>query len=70
MIRVLCCVPVVFGKVVEGMDVVKAVEGVGSGSGATRAKVMIAASVRVVVRFSCGMFSLFRLGVPSHTASI
>eukprot|EP00977_Amphora_coffeiformis_P011490 scaffold2767_cov177-Amphora_coffeaeformis.AAC.64 len=30
--------------VVEGMDVVKAVEGVGSGSGATRAKVMIAAS--------------------------
>eukprot|EP00542_Grammatophora_oceanica_P014451 CAMPEP_0194045984 /NCGR_PEP_ID=MMETSP0009_2-20130614/19095_1 /TAXON_ID=210454 /ORGANISM="Grammatophora oceanica, Strain CCMP 410" /LENGTH=163 /DNA_ID=CAMNT_0038691059 /DNA_START=36 /DNA_END=527 /DNA_ORIENTATION=+ len=35
---------VVFGRVVEGMDVVRAVEGVGSGSGATRAKVMIAAS--------------------------
>jgi cyclophilin family peptidyl-prolyl cis-trans isomerase len=35
---------VVFGKVVEGMDVVKAVEGVGSGSGATKAKVMVAAS--------------------------
>lgn len=34
----------VFGKVVEGMDVVKAVEGVGSQSGATRSKVMIAAS--------------------------
>ena len=32
----------VFGKVVEGMDVVKAVEGVGSQSGATRSKVMIA----------------------------
>jgi peptidyl-prolyl isomerase F (cyclophilin D) len=32
---------VVFGSVVEGMDVVRAVEGVGSGSGATRAKVMI-----------------------------
>ena len=35
---------VVFGSVVEGMDVVKAVEGVGSGSGATKAKVVIAAS--------------------------
>merc|ERR1712130_259581 len=34
----------VFGKVVEGMDVVKAVEGVGSQSGATRSKVMIASS--------------------------
>ena len=34
----------VFGKVVEGMDVVKAIEGVGSQSGATRSKVMVAAS--------------------------
>ena len=34
----------VFGKVVEGMDVVKAVEAVGSQSGTTRSKVMIAAS--------------------------
>ena len=32
---------VVFGSVVEGMDVVRAVEGVGSGSGATRAKVVV-----------------------------
>jgi cyclophilin family peptidyl-prolyl cis-trans isomerase len=32
---------VVFGKVVQGMDVVKTVEGVGSGSGATRAKVVV-----------------------------
>ena len=30
---------VVFGSVVEGMDVVKAIEAVGSGSGATRAPV-------------------------------
>ena len=35
---------VVFGKVVEGMDVVKAIEAVGSQSGATRSKVMVAAS--------------------------
>ena len=33
---------VVFGSVVEGMDVVRAIEGVGSGSGATSQKVMIA----------------------------
>ena len=33
---------VVFGKVVEGMDVVKAIEAVGSNSGATKAKVVIA----------------------------
>nr|DAZ86623.1 TPA_inf: venom-related protein PPI [Conus judaeus] len=33
---------VVFGKVVEGMDVVKKVEGVGSQSGKTSAKVVIA----------------------------
>jgi cyclophilin family peptidyl-prolyl cis-trans isomerase len=32
---------VVFGSVVEGMDVVKSVEGVGSGSGATRSKVVV-----------------------------
>jgi len=32
---------VVFGSVVEGMDVVRAIEGVGSGSGATRSKVVI-----------------------------
>jgi cyclophilin family peptidyl-prolyl cis-trans isomerase len=35
---------VVFGSVVEGMDVVKAIEAVGSQSGATRAKVMIESS--------------------------
>ena len=33
---------VVFGSVVEGMDVVKAIEAVGSQSGATRSKVVIA----------------------------
>ena len=35
---------VVFGSVVEGMDVVKAVERVGSQSGQTRQPVIIAAS--------------------------
>merc|ERR1712179_314328 len=35
---------VVFGKVVEGMDVVKKIEGVGSNSGATSRKVEILAS--------------------------
>merc|ERR1712226_895037 len=35
---------VVFGKVVEGMDVVKSIEGVGSSSGATSRKVEILAS--------------------------
>ena len=34
----------VFGSVVEGMDVVRAIEGVGSNSGATKSPVMIAAS--------------------------
>ena len=33
---------VVFGQVVKGMEVVKAVEAVGSGNGATSAKVTIA----------------------------
>jgi cyclophilin family peptidyl-prolyl cis-trans isomerase len=33
---------VVFGSVVGGMDVVQAIEGVGSPSGTTRAKVVIA----------------------------
>jgi len=33
---------VVFGRVVEGMDVVKTVEGVGSQSGTTRQKVLVA----------------------------
>ena len=32
---------VVFGSVTEGMDVVRAVEAVGSGSGATRARVVV-----------------------------
>jgi len=32
----------VFGSVIEGMDVVKTIESVGSGSGATRARVIIA----------------------------
>ena len=35
---------VVFGSVVEGMDVLEKIESVGSGSGKTSAKVMIAAS--------------------------
>jgi cyclophilin family peptidyl-prolyl cis-trans isomerase len=35
---------VVFGKVTEGMDVIKNIEAVGSGSGTTRTKVMVAAS--------------------------
>ena len=34
----------VFGKVTAGMDVVKAIEAVGSGSGSTRAPVTVAAS--------------------------
>ena len=33
---------VVFGRVVEGMSVVKEIEGVGSGSGQTRVKVTVA----------------------------
>jgi len=37
----------VFGQVVEGMDVVKAVEGVGSSSGATRSPVVVAASGQI-----------------------
>jgi cyclophilin family peptidyl-prolyl cis-trans isomerase len=35
---------VVFGSVVEGLDVVRKIEGVGSGSGKTSAKVVVAAS--------------------------
>jgi cyclophilin family peptidyl-prolyl cis-trans isomerase len=35
---------VVFGKVVEGMDVVRAIESVGSQSGKTKAPVLISAS--------------------------
>merc|ERR1711956_209137 len=38
---------VVFGKVVEGLDVVKTIEGVGSQSGATKAPVMVAASGQI-----------------------
>jgi len=38
---------VVFGKVVEGLDVVKTVEGVGSQSGATKSPVMVAASGQI-----------------------
>jgi len=42
---VLCCrldgKHVVFGQVVDGMDVLKKMEGVGSQSGATSAKVII-----------------------------
>ena len=34
----------VFGSVIEGMDVVRTVEGVGSSSGTTKAPVMVAAS--------------------------
>ncbi|MFC9490635.1 peptidylprolyl isomerase, partial [Streptomyces hydrogenans] len=35
---------VVFGEVVEGQDIVKQVEALGSGSGATKAKITIAKS--------------------------
>jgi peptidyl-prolyl isomerase F (cyclophilin D) len=35
---------VVFGKVVEGMDVVKTIEGLGSQSGATKKKIVVADS--------------------------
>jgi len=35
---------VVFGKVVEGMEVVKAIEGFGSQSGATKKKIVVAES--------------------------
>ena len=35
---------VVFGKVIEGMDIVYKVEGQGTGSGKTKAKIVIADS--------------------------
>lgn len=38
---------VIFGSVVEGMDVVKAIESVGSQSGATRSRVVIASSGQI-----------------------
>jgi len=38
---------VVFGKVIEGLDVVKTVESVGSQSGATKLPVMVAASGQI-----------------------
>merc|ERR1712238_422064 len=38
---------VVFGQVVEGLDVVKTIEGVGSSSGATQSPVVIAASGQI-----------------------
>ena len=40
---------VVFGKVIEGMDVVKAVEKMGSQSGKTKKKVVIADSGEIAV---------------------
>ncbi len=41
-------VPVVFGKVVEGFDVVKAVEAMGSDSGRPKGNVRITASGELV----------------------
>ena len=38
------CLQVVFGEVLEGMDVVKKIEGYGSQSGSTKAKVVISKS--------------------------
>ena len=43
---------VVFGKVVRGQDVVKAVEAVGSGSGRTSKPVVVAASGEVTKKAS------------------
>ena len=44
---------VVFGKVVDGMNVVKAIEAVGSGSGSTSKKVVISDCGQLQLKLSC-----------------